>query len=329
MNPYSGLDGFSTLILFFQRMFLWAFGSLQIEQLASDEIQMLSLSAVAVSCACVGAFLVLKRMTMLANSLSHTILPGLVVAYWICKFYTDQIGFSVSDMSILTLVLASVATALLTIGMIWVLKHGFNLHEDASISLVSTMMVAIGIVFVTVLTRSAHLGIEAVMGNVDALHRNDLIHISQILVFDLLAIFPFFHRWKIISFDPQFAKTQGVSEGLWSAVLLFITALTVVGAFRAVGILLVLVFLVGPVLTARLFTSRLLSMVLLACGIGVFLSLLGVAVSRHFLSMYEVPLSTAGIVSTLIGLTYLLSRSLLFFCTKNSKGVHAGSLGDS
>ena len=92
--------------------------------------------------------------------------------------------------------------------------------------------------------------------------------------------------------------------------LLFLAAATCIGAFRAVGVLLVLAFLVGPYLTARLFCHRLKSLLLLSSLIGIGASLFGVALARHLLSAYDLPLSTGGIVVCAIGLFYLAGVAL-------------------
>lgn len=277
----------------------WVFGSLHFDQLATDEIQILTLALLSLAAALVGTFLVLKKMTMLANALSHTILPGLVLVFILCG------TTSIADLSTGTLLLAAVITAVLTTLATLVFRNLFRLHEDASTGLICTMMVAIGIVLVTLFTRSVHLGVEAVMGNVDALHPNDLKDMALVACLNLIVICPLFSRWRLIAFDSGFAKTQGICIPFFDTLLLFLAALTVVGAFRAVGILLVLSLLIGPVLIARLFTHRLHILIILAFTIGATLSLVGVCLSRHMLSAYQMPLSTAGILSTLIALTYI------------------------
>ena len=88
--------------------------------------------------------------------------------------------------------------------------------------------------------------------------------------------------------------------------LLFLTSAVCVGAFRAVGVLLVLAFLTGPYLTARLFSSRLSQLLWLSPTIGALASLVGVAFSRSLLSAYGLSLSTGGIVVCVIGLFYAI-----------------------
>ena len=113
-----------------------------------------------------------------------------------------------------------------------------------------------------------------------------------------------FRPLQLSTFDPSFAVSIGLRPGLFHFLLSFLTAGLVVSAFRAVGVILVLSFLTGPYLMARLFCHRLPLLLIFSPAIGIVLSFFGVALSRHFLSVYQLPLSTGGIVVTLIALTY-------------------------
>src|SRR6185503_21023464 len=114
LNPYWGKNFFQVIALFFERMGALLFGSLTISDLATDDIQILVLSLVAIASALVGAFLVLRRMTMLANALSHTILLGIVIAYLLLLSFLPREALSSHAISLQLLFLASLATALLT-----------------------------------------------------------------------------------------------------------------------------------------------------------------------------------------------------------------------
>src|SRR5580692_7382093 len=102
MNPYWGTDFWQFFAVFGKRMALFATGQLPFSQLASDEIQVLVLILIALSSALVGTFLVLKKMTMLANALSHTILLGIVGAYLL---FAQGIGDLAIDLK--TLIIAA------------------------------------------------------------------------------------------------------------------------------------------------------------------------------------------------------------------------------
>ena len=309
-NPYFGKNFAEFLILFIQRMSELVIGKISISDLASDEVQVLVLSLVACASALVGTFLVLKKMTMLANSLSHTILLGIVVAYLILLPFLSEQEIHAHVLSIKALLLASLTTGLITTLLTQMLTHLLKLQEDASTVLVFTTLFALGIVLVTVFTRNTHLGTEAIMGNVDALHVHDLKLIFWIALFDFAVIGLFFKEFKVTTFDSSLADAQGFSSYLFNYLLMVLTSATVIGAFRAVGVLLVLAFLVGPVLSARLITHRLKTLIFLAAGIGTVAALISVALSRHLLSVYHIPLSTAGLATTVLGAIYFLSLGI-------------------
>lgn len=307
MSPYFGKNFIEFVWLFFQRMWELCIGKIGIGDLATDELQIFVLSLVACSSSLVGTFLVLKKMTMLANSLSHTILLGIIVAYLIVMPFIPGREAHAHAISIEILLIASLVTGLITTFLTQMLTNVFKLQEDASTGLVFTTLFALGIVLVTVFTRNTHLGTEAIMGNVDALHFQDLKLIFWIALFNLATVILFFKEFKMITFDGAFANVQGFSRSSFNYLLMVLTSATVIGAFRAVGVLLVLAFLVGPVLIARLFTHRLKKLVLLSMGIGACGSLISVAIARHLLSVHHLSLSTSGLASTVLGAIYFLS----------------------
>jgi manganese/zinc/iron transport system permease protein len=261
----------------------------------SDLLQWAVLSAIAIATGLVGPFLVLKRMTMFANSLSHTILLGIAIAFLL----TGGPLFSLSNL-LLGAFLAALMTAFLTEGLVRI----FRLQEDASIGLVFTALFAAGITVVTLFMRDVHLGIEAVMGNVELLQIGDLKLALALAGLNLAAVTLFYKPFQIASFDRSLAKTLGVPCGIFHFLLLFLIATTCIGAFRAVGVLLVLAFLVGPFLTARLFCNRLPWLLFWTPVVGIFTSGIGVVLSRFFLDAFGLALSTGGLVATLIGVVY-------------------------
>lgn len=262
----------------------------------TDAIQMAVLSAVAISCGLIGPFLVLKRMAMFANSLSHTILLGIALAFLV----TGGGLFSLPNL-LLGAFFAALMTAFFTEGLV----RFFRLSEDASIGLVFTALFALGITIVTLFTRDVHLGLEAVMGNAELLQLSDLKLALALVGLNLGAICLFYRPFQLVSFDGNLAKTLGISSSFFHFLLLFLVAATCVGAFRAVGVLLVLAFLVGPFLTARLFCHRLPWLLVWTPLVGVFASVSGVLLSRLLFDQCGLALSTGGLVTTLIGIIYV------------------------
>lgn len=286
-------------------MYLLASGQLPFNEIAADEVQIIVLCCVAASAALAGTFLVLRKMTMLANSLSHTILLGIVIAFIVTR--KSWFDGHHEELNIHAMLIASLVMGILTAFLTEFLTKTGRLQEDASTGIVFTSLFALGIILVTLLTRNAHIGTEAVMGNVDALHVDDCIFVGWILLINCVLMGLFYKEYKITTFDPGLAKTLGFSSVFFSYLLMIQASITIIGAFRAIGVLMILAFLTGPVLTARILTHDLKKMIALGVLIGCIESIVGVALSRHILSFYGVALSTGGIVVCMIALGFILS----------------------
>ena len=156
-NPYASKTFFPFLLEFFYRLWGYLTGQLSLSNIASDEIQIIALLGVSLSCALVGSFLILRKMTMLANSLSHTILLGIVLAF----FFTNS--FSISEgatgkFNIQAMLAASLLMGFITTFLTQALsKHG-RLQEDASTGIVFTTLFALGIILVTMLFKRRACG---------------------------------------------------------------------------------------------------------------------------------------------------------------------------
>lgn len=305
-NPYSGSTFVGFFFVLLQRLWFFLSGQIGLDDLVADEIQIIVLIGVASSAALVGSFLVLRRMTMLANSLSHTILLGIVAAFIFTHTTLQETSTQTVPLNISAMLTASIGVGLLTTFLTEFLTKTVRLQEDASTGLVFTTLFALGIVLVTLLTRSAHIGTEVVMGNVDALHLDDCRLIFTVLALNLVAFFLFFKEFKITTFDPALAKSLGISVVFYNYLLMSQVSATVIGAFRAVGVLMVLAFITGPILTARLLTHQLKRMIALAILLGSLTSIAGVALARHLLTVQGVALSTSGIIVSLIASVFVL-----------------------
>ncbi len=302
-NPYSGQSFPGFFIQLFKRIGLALKGEVGAADFVSDEIQIIILLGVAASCALVGCFLVLRKTTMLANSLSHTILLGIVIAFWLNQ---DGLLEEHTPINIKAMLLAALLTGLATTFLTEFLTKVARLQEDASIGIVFTSLFALGIILVTLLTRNAHIGTEVVMGNVDALHFDDFKLVYLVLAMNVAIFFLFFKEFKITTFDPAFAKSLGIFPIFFGYLLMAQVSTTAIGAFRAVGVLMVLAFITGPVLTARLLTHDLKKMLFTSVALGCLASIIGVALSRHILSVFGTPLSTAGVVVCVIVAIFIL-----------------------
>ncbi len=291
---YWGVNFFGFIKVFFINLItgdLW-------RNIADDEIQVLVLIFTGLSCVIVGSFLILRRMTMFANAISHTILIGIVISYIIFHSAFANEVQSVMNVNISMLLFASFISSLLTLVLTDVLNRVLQLQKEASIGLVFTFLFAIGVVLVTLFTRNAHVGTEVIMGNIDMVHKDDLKISFYIFIGNLLLMFIFFKEYLITSFDISLAKLSKISNWAFTYLLLLQTSATVICALRSVGVVLVLSLLVSAPLTAKLFVNRLKSILILSSIIAVLNGIFTVALSRHLLSVYGAPVSTSGLVVT-------------------------------
>lgn len=292
MNPYSGLTLWEFMKTATLRLVQGLSGKISIQQLASDELQILTLSLIAISAAIVGVFLIHRKMTMLANALSHTVLFGIVLTYLILRKNFDLID---PTLNFKVMFIAALVTGVLTSLLSETLSKISALQKDASIGLIFTTFFALGILLITLFSKNSHFGVELIMGNADSLHHKDLSSVFFMLVCNLALILFFFRGLKISTLDPTFSKLLGFSPSFYNYLIVLQLSLTAIGAFRAIGAVLVLAFFIVPPHAARQYAKSLKQQIIIAGFIGAFCSFLGVAISRHLLSQYGLALSTGGL----------------------------------
>lgn len=228
MSPYFDKNFFQFFPLFFSRLFQFATGALSWKDLASDEVQIFVLTLVCIASTLIGTLLVLKKMTMLANSLSHTILLGIVGAYLL--LLAGEKGEIFINFKIL--IIAALITGFLTTFLTQFVHQVIKLQEDASIGLVFSSLFALGIILVTLYTRNTHIGLEVVMGNADALHVNDLKIVFKVALLNSFFLIVFFKEWKLICFDSALASSLGFRPIFFNYLLMLLTSCTAISAFR-------------------------------------------------------------------------------------------------
>lgn len=304
MNPYSGTNFIEFLYLVIVRCGKFLMGKLPYHSLVSDEIQIIVLTGIGIIASIVGTFLVVRKTTMLANALSHTVLLGIVISYLI--FFQSGLTHGLS-IDIKTMVLSATIAALITSFLTEFFHKAFQLRQDVSIGLVFTMLFALSITLVTIFSRNAHIGIEMIMGNVDALHLDDIKIIYIALGIIGIIVLTFFREIMMATFDAIFSSSIGISSKCFHYLLVLTTSIAIMCAFRCVGFVLVLALLVGPPLIARQIVHRLSQIIYVSSGLSVAFAIGTVAISRHIFSTMKVPLSTSGIMITLILCTYIIS----------------------
>jgi ABC-type Mn2+/Zn2+ transport system permease subunit len=220
---------------------------------------------VGITCAVLGTYVVLRRMANIGHALTHSALPGLVVAY------LTGINLFAG---------ATAATVLTALGIGLVSKND-QVYEDTAIGIIPTAMFAVGILLMST-TRSFRDLSSMLFGNILGVTGSDLVLIVLICAVVLGTLSLFYKEFELFSVDPNYAQTIGINGDRIRYVLLFLLALTVVTGIQAVGTILTNALLIAPVAAARLLTNRLKTMVAIACTIAVAAGLSGVYLSYYF-----------------------------------------------
>src|SRR5918998_1277618 len=235
----------------------------------------------AASCAVIGCFLVLRKMAMMADAISHAILPGLVAAYFLAHGPNLLAGF-----------LGAAAAGLLTVTLVELLNRSGRVKEDAAIGLVFPALFALGTFLVSKFFANVHLDTDAVLYWEIAFSPFDRLVLGgydvgpqPLWVLGVLSavnfgfVVTFYKELKLSTFEAGPASTLGFSPALIHYALMALVSLTTVGAFTAVGAILVVALLIVPPATAYLLTERLPIMIALSVGIGVLAALGGYALA--------------------------------------------------
>ncbi|MGD2113558.1 MAG: metal ABC transporter permease [Acidobacteriota bacterium] len=263
-------------------------------------------SLVAASCALVGSFLVLRKMALLGDAISHAVLPGIALAFLLT-----------GGRAALPMVIGAGALGLLTVFLVELFHRSRRLAEDASIGVVFPALFSIGVILISRYASQVDLDLDCVLyGEIaytpwdvwlvggSSLGPRALWVNGGVLLLDALFITLFFKELKISTFDPELAASLGFSPVLIHYLLMAAVSFTVVGAFESVGAILVVAMLVVPPATAYLLTERLGSMLMLAVGVGVASAVAGYFAARAF------DASIAGAMAVVAGLLFLAALAV-------------------
>ncbi|MDE2027653.1 MAG: metal ABC transporter permease [Candidatus Omnitrophica bacterium] len=229
-------------------------------------IQRAIMSAVIIGllCACLGTFVVLRRMAVVGHALTHSALPGLVIAY-------------LMGGNLMTGALAATVATAFGIGF---LSRDESVYEDTMVGMVPNVMFAFGVLLIST-SRSFRDLFSMLFGNILGITAGDLHFIIVIAVVSLFFILLFFKELKLFSVDPNYAQTIGMPVKLMHYGLLFFLSLTVVAGIQAIGTVLTNALLVIPVAAARILTDRLKFIIMLSCVFAVVSAIGGIYFSYY------------------------------------------------
>jgi ABC-type Mn2+/Zn2+ transport system permease subunit len=220
---------------------------------------------VAILCAVVGTFVVLRGLAFLGDALGHAVFPGVVVAY---LFNANLLA-------------GGLVAGLLTTAGISMATRNRRIKESTAIGIFYTVAFALGALLLS-RSQSASRGLsELLLGNVLAVRAADLILTACVALTVLLAVAMLYKELVLVSFDPALAAAHGRNVVLMDTVLFALLTLAIVAALQTVGNVLVVALLVVPPATARLVVRRIGAIMALAAVIGSISTVAGVYVSYY------------------------------------------------
>jgi manganese/zinc/iron transport system permease protein len=272
------------------------------EQAAMHAWAIATVAVVSAACALVGTLLVVRRMSLLGDAISHAVLPGIVVAV----LAGGRLGGPL-------VLVGATATALVTVWLTRLLSGRGGLGEDTAAGIVFTTLFAAGVVLVTALASRVDLDASCVLHGVLELVPFDTQRIlgrdvprafvTGASVLALLGAAAFL-TWKeqlFAAFDTDAARAAGMPVDLATTGLLAATALATVASFEAVGAILVVAMLVVPAATAELLVRRLHRMAVVAMVVAVAASCIG------YLAAWRFNTSASGMIAVVLGIGYCLA----------------------
>lgn len=258
---------------------------------------------VAVACSIPGVFLVLRRMALQSDAISHSVLFGIVVSF-----------FAVKNLHSPLLMIGAAATGVLTVMLSEILLKTKLVKEDAAIGLVFPALFALGVILISRFAGDIHLDTDAVLtgeialapfdrmvvGNTDLGPRSIWI-MGAIGLLNLLFLLLFFKELKLSTFDEGLASTLGFCPHLLHYGLMVMVSITAVGAFDSVGSILVVALMIAPAATAYLLTDSLALMTVLAILTGSGSAAVGVWMA------FLMDTSIAGTMAVVCGGVFILA----------------------
>lgn len=232
----------------------------------------------ATACSIPGVFLVLRKMSMSADSITHTILLGIVLGF-----------MAVNDLSSPILLFGAALVGTATVWLTELLTKTRLVSSDSATGIIFPLLFSIAVILITKYAGSAHLDTDSVLlgelafapfdrmivGGMDIGAKG--IYISGgLLIINILFVTVFFKELTVASFDPVLAAVMGFSPALIHYSLMTVVSITAVGAFETAGSVLVTAFMIAPAAAAYLLTDNLRNMIFIAAAIGTACGVFGV-----------------------------------------------------
>ncbi|WP_017193513.1 metal ABC transporter permease [Vaccinium witches'-broom phytoplasma] len=254
----------------------------------------------AMAASILGVFLILKRMPMVIDAISHSVLLGIVLTFLIVR-----------DLNSPYLIMGATLIGVFTSYLSDILSQHSKINEDAAIGITFAFLFALAVFIITIYIRDAHLDIDAVFtGSLEFINSSKIKIILSVFLLNLFFCLVFYKELKLSLFDKNLAVSLGFYPTLINYILITLVSATSVAAFEMSGSILMISFFIAPAATALLITKNLFSSVLFS----MFFAFLGVFVGYSAGIWFNMTLS--GAISSAMLLIFLL-----FFIFETKNGV--------
>lgn len=283
--------------------------------------------ACAAACALPGSFLVLRKMSMMGDAISHAVLPGIALGFLLTG----------SRASMGMFVGAAVVGVLTAVFTQWVGRFG-RVDRGAAMGIVFTTLFAVGLLMIVRAADHVDLDPSCVLYGAIEYVPLDTVAVMQrevpraflvlgcVMLLNLAAILVFFKELRLSAFDPALADALGFRAEVMHYLLMVMTAVTTVASFEAVGSIMVIAMLIVPAATARLLTNRLSTMLVVAVLLGAMAAVLG------HLGAMVIPgwigfesTSSSGMMAVMTGVIFFLAW-VFYLTVKNPTKARAGGV---
>ena len=279
--------------------------------MSADVVIVLTALLVSSAAALLGSFLVLRRAAMMADAISHSVLPGIVLAF----------ALSGGEKATLPALAGAAAAGLITVFVSeWLVQTG-KVKNDTAIGTVFPLMFSLGVLGVSLAFRDVHIDLDAVLYGEIAYAPFNILEVGGrelgpeslwlmggVLIINALFVALCYKELKLSTFDRGLAAALGFAPAALHYALMSLVSVTSVGAFQSVGAILIVAFIIVPPATAYLLTRRLEAMILLAILMGAISSVGGYALA------IALDASIAGAMASVAGV--LFGLALLFSPTQ-------------
>lgn len=247
-------------------------------------------------CGVVGCFAVLRRRALLGDAMAHAALPGVALAFWITQ-----------SKSVPVLLAGALGTGLFGIWAMAVLRRRTRTKEDAALGLVLSVLFGAGVALSRYVSNVVPDGSKAgldtfVLGKTAGIVLADVILIGIVALVSIALVAIFFKEFRALSFDHDYAQSLGWNTTALDFLLMSMVSLAVVAGLPMVGVVMVAALTILPAVSARMWTHRLSTMLLIAAAVGVVGAAAGVMISAERPQM-----PTGPVVILCMGVLFLAS----------------------